>query len=79
VTKDRRDFEHWFLNLNSDYSSEELTQIRASGMYFYTTTQALFDQFCRISELEAMLSFLGSNDSINDSSIDQDISELLKK
>lgn len=48
-------------------------------MYFYTTTQALFDQFCRISELEAMLSFLGSNDSINDSSIDQDISELLKK
>ena len=33
----------------------------------------------RIKELEAMLSFLVENDSINDGSIDQDVSELLKK
>ena len=33
----------------------------------------------RINELEVMLSFLVENDSINDSSIDKEVTELLNK
>ena len=48
----RRDFEGWFLSLDRDFGREELTRISATGRYFYTTTQALYVQFCRIRTLE---------------------------
>lgn len=55
MTKVRRDFERWFLSLSKDFGNEELTQISSTGKYFYITTQALFEQFCRIQELERRL------------------------
>lgn len=41
-------FEAWFLNLNSDFGQEELSTM-LNGDYFYTTTQALWNQYKTIN------------------------------
>lgn len=48
----RREFENYFLSLDRDFGREELTTISSTGRYFYTTTQALYDQFCEIKKLK---------------------------
>lgn len=41
-------FEEWFLSLNSDFGDEELTYSDSRHRYFYTTTQAMYTQFCEL-------------------------------
>jgi hypothetical protein len=51
----RREFENYFLSLDRDFGREELTTISSTGKYFYTTTQALYDQFREIKHLQNMV------------------------
>lgn len=48
-------FEAWFLRLNPDFDKDELSKTRA-GRYFFTTTQAMWEQWETISEFGAKLS-----------------------
>jgi hypothetical protein len=53
--KHKEEFEEWFLKLSRDFDANDLTIMSNavnSGMYFYTTTKALYKQFVRIKDLE---------------------------
>lgn len=55
----KKEFEDWFLNLNRDFGEEELVQLRNCEQYFYTSTKALYDQFCTIAQLKERIDELG--------------------
>lgn len=51
----KEEFEEWFLGLDYDFREMNKLSIGTSGKYFFTTTQALYDQFCHIKNLEKAL------------------------
>jgi hypothetical protein len=59
----------------------EVTQSKRGIISFSTNdkTAAMFDMAARIFELEEKLQFLLDNDSINDSSIDKEVANLLSR
>jgi len=52
-----KDFEKWYLSLGDDgrFTKDYLYTTNA-GTYFYTATQAMYEQFCEIAKLRAQLS-----------------------
>jgi len=52
------EFEEWFLSLDSDFGAEDLSIMRGKTKYFYTTTRALYELYCKNKELEnSMLTY----------------------
>ena len=50
LLKKQNEFESWFLSLNEDFGSEELTK-GSNGDYFYTTTYHLHKLYTEVQDL----------------------------
>lgn len=49
-------FEKWYLSLDEDYTEKDLSLSSARNSYFFTHVRVLYEQFCKIKDLEFSLS-----------------------